>query len=174
LNLSKNTRKASRGKKHSKIENLSILGATARMGPVSLHMYAADFLSAARAAAPPEVPFAPARTYLVCRVLELALKAFLSLKGRSLEQLAGGAFGHDLESLLAEAERHGLSTLVHLEKLQLAEIRRASTYYAEKVFEYPALGEAVFGYPKNPDTNLLLGAAEALVAALREPCLDSG
>jgi hypothetical protein len=170
----KNTRKLSQATTHKTIENLSIAGATARMGPVALHVYAADFLSAARAAAPPGVPFAPARTYLVCRALELALKAFLSLKGCSLEQMAGGPFGHNLESLLAEADQHGLSALVHLEKLHAAEIRRASTYYVEKVFEYPALDEAVLCYPKNPDVNLLLSAAEAVVAVLREPCLNAG
>ncbi len=87
--------------------------------------------------------------------------------------MADGAFGHNLKSLLAEAEQHGLLTFVHMGEPQLAEVRRASTYYAEKVFEYPALGEAIFAYPKNPDTNLLLGATEMLVAALREPCLDA-
>ena len=88
------------------------------MGPVSLHMYAANFLSAASAIETPVVPFAPARTFLVCRALELALKAFLSLKRRRLEELAGGAFAHDLEKLLAEAERQGLGALLPLERSQ--------------------------------------------------------
>lgn len=144
------------------------------MGPVGLHWYAADFLSAAKAVPAPEVPFAPARIYLICRALELSLKAFLSLKGRSLEQLAGGQFGHDLDNLLTQAENQGISNLVNLDSRQLAHIRFASTYYLEKVFEYPALAEATKAYPGNPDANLLLDAAEALVAALREPCLNAG
>jgi HEPN domain-containing protein len=171
--LSKSKGKPSPAKKHARVENLSIFGTFARMGRLGLYMYASDFLSVAKVAAPPKVKFVPARTFLACRALELALKAFLSLKGRPLEQLAGGEFGHDLENLLAGAEREGLSDLVSLEEPQLAEIRRASKYYSEKVFEYPALGEAVQGYPYNPDINLLLDAASAMVAVLEEPCLHA-
>ncbi len=140
------------------------------MGPVMLHTYASDFLSAATLSVRTDVPFSPARTYLICHALELALKAFLSLKGRPLRELAGGELGHNLENLLDEAEQQGLSDLVQLEEPQIAEIRRASKYYAEKIFEYPALMEAPRAYPENPDANLLFGAAEALVAALQEPC----
>jgi hypothetical protein len=60
-----------------------------------------------------------------------------------------------------------------LPERQLAEIYRASTYYVEKVFEYPAIAEALIGYPKKPNIELLLGAADALVTALREPCLNA-
>jgi hypothetical protein len=99
------------------------------MGPASLQMYAADFLSAAKAVPPPGVPFAPARTHLICRTLELSLKAFLSLKGCSMERLAGGPFGHDLDTLLTEAINNGIADLVNLDARQLAHIRFASTYY---------------------------------------------
>jgi hypothetical protein len=171
--MSQRKRTPTPAKKHSQIENVSVFGATARMGPLGLHMYAADFLSVAVAAATPQVPFAPARTYLACRALELVLKAFLSLKGQPLEQLAGGEYGHDLEKLLAAAVQQGLLDLVVIEERALIEIRRASKYYSEKVFEYPALGEAVFGYPHNPDIEPLLEAAKAMVVALEVPCLNA-
>ena len=48
--MSKNTRKVSKAKQQAKVEHFSILGLTARMGPVGLHVYAADFLSAAKLA----------------------------------------------------------------------------------------------------------------------------
>lgn len=174
MNLKKNVRKVNRAKKHTKIEKVSIVGVTVRMSPLALHMYAADFLSIAKGAALPAWKLAPARTFLVCRTLELGLKAYLSLKKYSLEQLAGGALAHDLEALLAEAERHGLCSFVHFGDSQRIEIRRASVYYVEKVFEYPAVDEALRAYPKRPDTTLLIGAAEKLVAALHGPCLTSG
>ena len=99
----------------------------------------------------------------------LALKAFLSLKGCSLKRLAGGEFGHDLESLLSKAEQNGLAALVTLEEHHTFQIRRASSYYANKVFEYPAVFEAMRGYPEYPDSALLISAAERLIPVLREP-----
>ena len=53
------------------------------------------------------------------------------------------------------------------------EIRRASKYYLEKVFEYPAAGEAPRAYPHNPDIEPLLEAAKAMVVALEVPCRDA-
>jgi hypothetical protein len=156
-------------RRHAKVENFSIAGVAGRFGPVSLIVYADDFLSAAKAVSK-GARFAPARTFLACRTLELALKAFLSLKGCSLENLAGGKFGHDLEGLAAEAEKRDLHMLIKMEERQRFEITRASTYYFDKVLEYPALMEAVGGYPGFPDANVLIDAAEALVSVLREPC----
>jgi hypothetical protein len=169
--LSKQT---STAKRHAKVEFISIAGVTARLGPLGLQMYAADYLSAAKEVAPPEVRFSQARIFLVCRALELALKAFLSLKGNSLEKLADGKCGHNLEYLLSQAKQRGLSTLINLEERHRFQICRASTYYLEKVFEYPALAEAMTGYSKSPDTSLLIDAAEMLIPALQEPCLHAG
>ena len=173
--------KASVGKTF--VENISIFGLNARMAPLGLQMYAADFLAAAKAiqqpnvppylaCQPPNVPFAPARPYLACHALELALKAFLSLKEYSLDELADSKFRHNLVNLLDEAERNGLREFVKLEEDETFQIRRASNYYSEKVFEYPAIGEAPLGYFGSPDTNILINAAEALVGVLREPCLE--
>jgi len=110
---------------------------------------------------------------LVCHALELALKAFLALKGSSLVELAGGPYGHDLKNLIAEADKRGLQALVKLDDNQNAEIIRASDYYAEKVLEYPSVTEVIRGYPKMANTDVLIGAADALVGALHEPCLQA-
>ena len=82
-------------------------------------------------------------------------------------------FGHDLEKLLAEAIQQGLLDIVAIEESQLNEIRRASRYRSEKVFEYPALAEALSGYPHNPAIEPLLAAANAMVIALEIPCLEA-
>ena len=117
-------------------------------------------------------PFTPARFFLPCRVIELALKAFLSRKQKSLVELAQSEFGHDLDRILDKAEQHGLSGVVELGKQQRDVIRRASAYYREKVFEYPALDEAIHSYPKLPDCTRLLDTAERLVAGLEPYCVQ--
>jgi hypothetical protein len=109
----------------------------------------------------------------VCHAQELALKAFLSLKGYSLDELAGGKFSHDLGKILDEAERNGLRQFVAWGEDGTFQIRRASSYYSSKVFEYPAVGEALSGYSGSPATNVLIDAADRLVDALHEPCLQA-
>jgi hypothetical protein len=167
--MSKKGRRVSVGKTF--VESISVFGLTASMAPLGLQMYAADFLAAAKAVQPPSVPFAPARPYLVCHALELALKAFLSLKGYSLDTLAEARFSHRLANLLDEAELKGLPEFVGLEEDEKFQIRRASVYYSSKVLEYPAIGEALRGLPERPDANILIDAAEKLVSALQEPVL---
>ncbi len=165
--------KVTKKRSNTRIESVSVAGATARIAPIGLQIFAADFLAGAKAIPPPDVPFAPTQPYLVCHALELALKAFLSLKGYPLDNLAGGKFGHDLESLLDEAKRNGLDDFVKLEEDQKFQIVRASNYYASKAFEYPAVFELMRGNPEMPNTNILIDITETLVAALREPCIKA-
>ena len=155
------------------VESVSIAGVTARIAPIGLQVFAADFLAGAKAIPPSNVPFARTQPYLVCHALELALKAFLSLKEYPLDKLSGGKFGHDLENLLDEAERKGLDDFAKLDEHQKFQIRRASQYYWSKAFEYPAVVELVSGNPEMPSTNILIDITEKLVAALREPCIKA-
>jgi hypothetical protein len=158
-------RRSSKARRQAEIEDLVLLGTHVRMGPLGLYVYAADFLGAAKKA--PDARFSPARTFLVCRSIELALKGFLSVNGFRLKELSGGAFGHNLVNVLEEAERQGITSVVALGAKQTDEIRRASIYYGEKIFEYPALGEAVSGLPQNPDTDLLIEVSEKLIRWLQ-------
>jgi hypothetical protein len=155
-------------------ESISIFGLTAHMAPLGLQMYAADFLAAAKSLQPTNVDFAPARSFLACHALELALKAFLSLKSKdySLDKLAERQFSHHIVNLLDEAERNGLYEFVNLKDVEKSQIRSASDYYSSKVFEYPAVSEALRGYPTRPNINIIIDAAETLVGALKEPCLN--
>jgi hypothetical protein len=163
---------ANKNKGNTRIESVSIFGLTARIAPLALQIYAADFLAAAKAIPRSAAPFAPAQPHLVCHALELALKAFLSLQGYPLDNLAD-KFRHDLRNLLDEAEGKGLGAFIEFRDDQAFHIRRASIYYSSKVFEYPAALEALHGFPGMPDTNILIGVAEALIAALREPCMQA-
>jgi hypothetical protein len=158
-------------KKHAKIEHIEVFGLKARLSPAAFHVYAAYYLQSAQAASPGIAGYNPARYYLACRTIELCLKAFLSLKGYSMKRLSTGVFGHDLKALIDEVQKKGLSDVVKLSNEHLANIERASIYYHEKVFEYPAIFEAVQAYPGVPNCELLLDGAEKLVEALRDPCL---
>ena len=88
-------------------------------------------------------------------------------------ELAEGAYGHNLEAILHKADEKGLSALVHLTAAQRSAICLATVYYSGKVFEYPAVGEAMCGYPIMPSTETLLEAAAALVDSLRQQCRDA-
>jgi hypothetical protein len=143
------------------------------MGPLGLNFFARYFLRAAISTQLPEKGPPFARTFLACRALELALKAFLSLKGSTLVELAGGQYGHDLQNLIEEAEKRDLRACVQLTNEQRTEIIKASEYYSEKVLEYPSLTEALSRYSKMPNPDILIGAAEALVEQLQEPCLNA-
>jgi hypothetical protein len=79
-------------------------------------------------------------------------------------ELAGGVFGHRLDELLDEANRLGLNEFVALTAEQSEAIKFGSDYYSNKILEYPALSEAVQGYPKMPDTELLISAGLILVS----------
>ncbi len=118
--------------------------------------------------------FRPARLYLVCHALELGLRAFVSLGAGLPEDSARRATGHDLGRLLSKAHSLGLGQLIRFRASEVTEIRKASLYYARQVFEYPALAEALRGYPKKPNFHVLLAAAEGLISAIREPCLARG
>lgn len=154
-------------------EILSVAGVTARLSPLALHIYAKDFLRAGVSLEAPSAPFSPVHYYLLARAVELALKAFLSAKGKSLRELAGRNFRHSLVKLLHGAESRGLTAIVPLDSKHVEEIRRADRYYTEKVFEYPAISKAVEGYPGRPDLVVLRSVAELLVARIEALCLDA-
>jgi hypothetical protein len=166
---SKKNRPPSVAKQNATIETISILDVVADMAPLALWMYADWYLRSARVIPTPST-FEPVRHYLVCHSIELGLKAFLSLQGLKMLELSEGAYGHNLETVLAAAEAKGLAAQVPLGADDRDEIVEASHYYAGKVFEYPAIGEALSGYPRLPNWDKLASAAGMLVANLEDPC----
>ena len=99
------------------------------------------------------------------------MKAYLSLQGVSLVKLS--EYGHNLDALLSAADAKQLQDLVGLTDEQRAEVRKASDYYAGKVFEYPAMGEALDGLPGLPNFEILSAAAQVLVDGLELPCREA-
>lgn len=81
--MAKKKKPATGARKHTQIENIEVFGAEARLSSLGLIVYADHYLYAAKTAQPSQNSgeFHPARLFLVCRSLELALKAFLSLRG---------------------------------------------------------------------------------------------
>jgi hypothetical protein len=139
------------------------------MGAFGLIHYASDFAAAARLIPVPD-GFAPVRYFLSCHAVELGLKAFLALKGEEVIDLID--LGHRLTPTLDAALTKNLLDMVPLTAVQQAEIRNASEHYNGKVFEYPALPVMITGFADRPDVDVLMNAADVLVAALWAPCRD--
>jgi len=169
----RNPRILSRPKQFAQIEQISLFGSVIRMAPAGLWQYANAYLRAATALPVPKAPYEPVRYYLACHSIELSLKAYLSLHGATMLELSESAYGHNLEAILAAADSKGLQSFVGVSAEQRAEICKAATYYAGKVFEYPAMGEACVGYPSLPDLELLFEAATLLVDSLARPCTEA-
>lgn len=170
MTATKPTKPLSLAKQYAHVENISIFGITERMGPLGLQLYAESFLRAAQALPKPSVPFEPVRPYLVCHAVELGLKAFLALKGLSMLELSDSSYGHKLIAILEKAEGAGLLATVPLSEEHRTAIRIASDYYAGKVFEYPAVGEALSSFPSMPPLDVLFDAADRLIEAMAKPC----
>jgi hypothetical protein len=171
------TRRKKKTTPHAKTENVSLFGLRTPFGPVGLIVMAERYLRAAqivRSQRPPQEQWSPVEKFLACRTIELSLKAFLSLKGRPLTELGFGEFGHDLQNLLAEADAVDLSKLVDLSEEDRSVIEFVHRYYLDKVFEYPAVLEALKGYPGDPETEPLLNVGARLVAGLMQPCCEHG
>ena len=104
--------------------------------------------------------------------MELALKAFLSANGITLKELAGRKYGHSLGSKHVEI-RGDAAKFGGTKKLHNEEIARADKYYSEKVFEYPAISEAIKAYPRKPNLAVLCSAAKLLVTCIEALCLST-
>jgi hypothetical protein len=169
--MPKQQRPLTKGRKHTKTEYLDFGPPKTHLIPPLLQWYAENFLSVAKIIpAVPDDGFHPAQMFLIGRSLELAFKAFLSLQGVPYDQMADGALGHNLDHLLTDAKNKGLDGLVKFSAEQESEIIRASVYYAEKVYEYPAVSEFVTAHPSRAKSKPLVAAAERIIDALREPC----
>lgn len=119
-----------------------------RTTPTGLARYSVEFMQAALAAddklgrreefmylAPVPVLF------LVGQAIELALKAYLVLRGESLKKLRM-RFGHNLGRCLRRAQRHGLPVI--LEPDEEGAFVALDTLYASKELQYIVAGVKTF------------------------------
>ena len=145
-------------------------GSMPPLGSLSFCAYAVEYLDAALALQATDRSFKPAQSYLACHAIELALSAYLTLQGRSIDRLGRNRDTPDLWTLLEDAESCGLNQLARLTRVQRKQITRANRYYSEMVFQYPALTEAIRGHPEAPDVRTLLAAATILVNSVQKAC----
>ena len=142
------------------------------ISPLGFHRYAAEFLRAAQVFKIND-GFSPAPYYLICRSIELALKAFLLVKGVPKKSLKEKNLGHDLEKVLKKAISMGIDNVLPISRQHRKEVRKANTYYASKGFEYFEVIRAVTGYRNLPDLPALSDFASLLIAKLEPICLQA-
>ena len=145
-------------------------GAMSRLGSLGFCAYAVEYLDAALAIRAADRSFKPAQSYLACHAIELALSAYLTLQGRSIDLLGRNRDTLDLWSLLEDAESCGLSQLARLTQVQRKQIKKANRYYSGMVFQYPVLTESIRGHPEAAHMRTLLAAATLLVKSIQEAC----
>lgn len=155
-------------------QRLSIGNPRPRLGLAAFSAYACDFLEAAKNTRSSGKYFRPAQLYLACHALDLALKAYLWLQGRPVDNRETGVSRDDLVSLLAQADLCGLTDIARPSPPQRAQIKKAAVYYSAMVLEYPALAEALRGYPRCPDVESFLAVATVLVSAIRQQIDELG
>jgi hypothetical protein len=132
-------------------------------------LYSEDFLAAYHAYSP-NVPFSPAKCYLVCRSLELSLKAFLSSRGESVSDIKK-EIGHDLGSALDKATNLGILDAVGMSAEDECEIRKANEWYQFKRLEYFAIQNLVDVWNKDtPNLQALAKIAGQLIETLEPIC----
>jgi len=77
--------------------------------------------------------------FLWGRTVELVLKSFLLTKGQTVAELKR-EFGHDLNSLLRDANLRGISKLIGLNAIDIGIIKVLNLDYLSKRFEYREIG----------------------------------
>jgi hypothetical protein len=142
-----------------------------RTTPIGLARYAAEFLEAALAAddrmgarlgheAIAPVPV----MYLAGHSIELALKAFLTLKGVALQDLRKH-YGHSLREALKAAHGLGLAKIVEFSAEEVSALEVLDRLYSEKELEYIITGAKqfpVFGPVESASLKLVHGIGKAV------------
>lgn len=135
-------------------------------------VYATDFLNAHKSYKSPK-PFSPASYYLICRSLELSLKAYLLANGVTRKEIRNQKqLGHNLEKILQKAIDLNLYSISPISVKQEKEIKKANSWYARKGFEYFELQNIVDGKETLPDLIVLVEIAEKLTVDLKPLCLS--
>ena len=144
---------------------------TIRLSPLGFQGWAAQFLQAARAVEEAG-SFSPVKYFLVCRSIELALKAYLLARGHAPKSLKK-EIGHDLSRALVSAQDASLDGVVALTDAEIRVVKQANDHYRSKRFEYFEVFDAARGCSGRPDMLLLLHVAEKLTLGVHQTCMDA-
>jgi len=142
--------------------------------PTAFMSYAQDFLAAYRCYDPIESSsrarkFSPAQHYLVCRSIELSLKAFLLLEEQS-ERYIRLNIRHDLHKALKKAKELGIQRAVNITDADEYEIVKANEWYDRKGFEYFSFQNLNAGKDTLPNLEVLEAVAKQLIEKLESIC----
>lgn len=150
--------------------------ATVRMRPVGFALYAEEFFIAGvsipqDARGRGDTTFTPVPYYLLCRSLELVLKAYLLAENVADEEKLKKGFGHDLERLWRKAKDHSIGRVLgtsapHFE----TDLASANRYYKDKVFEYFDFGRWAQNYEELPPFERFRDEVKGIVQKTKEPC----
>ncbi len=91
-------------------------------------------------AALPERRFNHVHAFLLCRSLELVLKAFLSANGETIKNLKGRDVGHKLQVILRKCEAAGLGRSFSDVPTLREQVKLVDQYYSAKQYEYSEKG----------------------------------
>ena len=116
--------------------------------------------------------YSPVPYFLLCRSIELGLKAFALAKGESIKVLGSHKVGHNLMVLLDKTKNHSLSDLVVITKEDETELAKANIYYNDKGFEYFKI-KNLFDKSNLPDLEILKGFSEKLLKDIKSFILSS-
>lgn len=127
------------------------------LSPVGFRRWARHFLACRETFVSPDPGFSPVPYFLVCRAIELELKARHLETARQKE--VKDRYGHDLERSYA----HLPADQQTLTSDELDVLKAASAVYKGKGFEYFGLEDAMTGYQRFPDLASLDAIAQKLV-----------
>jgi len=137
-------------------QRIEVPGIYVNLSPDAFHMWATHYYKCRQDFKPPH-KFSPVPYFLLCRAIELELKARHLQKMGQLE--VKDAFSHDM--LLS------YSALNQDEKIltndEFAGLERANEIYKSKGFEYFVPSHALTGYSIYPDLDLLDTIARKLI-----------
>ncbi|HUG98257.1 MAG TPA: hypothetical protein VMQ83_03695 [Gammaproteobacteria bacterium] len=145
---------------------LEAVGIEADVGGYWLWKYATDFLAAAKSFENLSHRFSPVPYYLVCRSIELSLKAYLYSRGVARKGLK--SLSHDLEEALSEAEAKSLSSHIQISPDERNALICANQLYRGKEFEYFESLRAVYD-PHEFSLETLAAFAERLLFSVESP-----
>jgi hypothetical protein len=126
------------------------------LSPDGFHMWAQHYFKCMKDFISPH-RFSPVPFFLVCRAIELQLKAYhLQTKRQSYVK---NKLGHNLIRSYSSLD----STNQILTNTELVELERANEIYSKKGFEYFAPIDAMRGYSNFPNLDVLIDACERLL-----------
>lgn len=116
-------------------------------------------------------PFSPAKYYLGCKSIELSLKAFLLLNGKSRNYISN-TISHNLEKSLEKCNEFRLQSLVSISANQEKEIVNLNSWYERKGFEFFEMKNLVSSPRDLPPIENVAEICKLLLAALEQPCKE--